>query len=186
MAVGYCLTLVDGIDAHEAGVRLGATSTGEHVGLDELTDRSFEIQTEAAFRSLGVGITSTDGWTLLLEINGWLGVFASRLSAGCVLVSHYRNVNADGRFAWWDDGDLVLGFDPLFPTRREGSRAETCRPLLTGAGFDLEPRDSFDAPLRFNPLASAFALAHAITGIGVTDETLDSTTYELVVAPVPR
>jgi hypothetical protein len=188
MTVGYCLTLVEGIDAHEAGARLGAASTGERVGLDALADRSHDIQTESGFRRLAVGITATEGWALLLlEINGWLGVYpTSTLSSGCSLVSHYRNVNADGRFAWWHDGELVLGFDPLFPTDREGSRAETCGPQLTSAGFDLEPRDSFDAPMRFDPLASAFALCHAITGTGVTGEVLDSTTYELVIAPVPR
>jgi Family of unknown function (DUF6461) len=189
MNVGYCLTLVEGVDELEAGVRLGATSMGEHVALDELMDRSLDIQIEAGFRSFGVGITTIEGWALLFEVNGFLGVnptVASRLSSGTVLVSHHRNVNAVGRFVWWDRGALELGFDPLFPTQREGLQAETCGPQLTSAGFDLEPRDSFDAPMRFDPLASAFALCHAITGTGVTGEVLDSTIYDLVVAPIPR
>ena len=43
-------------------------NTGEHVGLDELMDRSLDIQTDSGFRSFGVGITTIEGSALLFEV----------------------------------------------------------------------------------------------------------------------
>ncbi|HET6949441.1 MAG TPA: DUF6461 domain-containing protein, partial [Acidimicrobiales bacterium] len=70
--------------------------------------------------------------------------------------AHFRNVNHDGRFSWWEEGESQLEFDPLFPSRREGSRADEAVPTLLAAGFEVDDRPN----RRLNgTLAATFALA---------------------------
>jgi hypothetical protein len=183
---GYCLTLVRGLVVADAVDRLGGEDTGEARDLEGLVDHAFDTQTSSDFRSTSAGLSEVDGWALIFEPNGFLGVnptVAQRLATDSLLVSHFRNVNAHGRFSWWERGEPQLVFDPLFPSQRDGPRADDAVPILIAAGFEVEDRP--DRPLD-GTLAATFAFAERLTGVVVTADLLATTLYTVVQAPMPR
>jgi hypothetical protein len=185
-ASGYCLTLVRGIAVADAVERLGGEDTGAIQDLEGLVDYVFDTQTSSDFRSTSAGLSEADGWTLIFEPNGFLGVtptVAERLASDGLLVSHFRNVNAHGRFLWWEEGAPQLEFDPLFPYQRDGPRAEVAVPMLLAAGFEVQDRPGRRLD---GTLAATFAFAERLTGVVVTADLLTTIPYTVVQAPMPR
>jgi Family of unknown function (DUF6461) len=135
--------------------------------------------------STSAGLSNVNGWALIFESNGFLGVtptVAERLASDGLLVSHFRNVNAHGRFSWWERGKPQLEFDPLFPSQRDGPQAEDAVPMLLAAGFEVEDRPG--RPLD-GTLAATFAFAERLTGVAVTADLLTRAPYAVVRTPMP-
>ncbi|MEO3874031.1 DUF6461 domain-containing protein [Nonomuraea sp. B12E4] len=103
------------------------------------------------------------------------------LSAGTRLVSHSRNVNAVGYFHWVEDGEIRLSFDPLFPSFRRGSAPDELSAMMQRVGFDLG--DDIDRSIHDK---AAFALAEHLTGVKLTPQLLEESTYLCGLAPRPR
>lgn len=116
-------------------------------------------------------------WTLLIEPNGYLGVTEDRVlpaSAGTSWISHFVNVNAVGTFLWAEDQALRLCFDPMFPDDRWGTTPDELLDVMTRIGFHFD-----DVPETEMDLSSpaAFALAEHLTGVAITPELLQSTSF---------
>ncbi|MET8862014.1 DUF6461 domain-containing protein [Nonomuraea sp. NPDC004580] len=117
-------------------------------------------------------------------MNGHLGVNRKAivpLSAGTRLVSHSRNVNAVGCFHWVEDGEIRLSFDPLFPSLRHGSAPDELVETMRQVGFDLG--DDIDRGIHDK---AAFALAEHLTGVKLTPQSLEGSTYLCGLAPRSR
>jgi hypothetical protein len=69
---------------------------------------------------------------------------------------------------------VALSFEPLFPFRRLGSRADDHVGEMAEAGFDL--REGADRTFD-NPTATAFAFAERITGVRVTPALLENAMF---------
>ncbi|MFF7563535.1 DUF6461 domain-containing protein [Streptomyces pseudovenezuelae] len=167
----YCLTLVRDLTPEELLRALGAEGRRRIVGVNALSGPSSEASGLGRF----VGAAPVDGWALMVEFNGYLGVtdeLMRPLSRGRRVVSHFLNVNAVDRFRWYEDGDLRLGFQPLFADERYGSRPDELLAEMRESGFDLTERDEDgDYDDYYESLTGAsFALAHRLTGIRVTPE----------------
>ena len=135
--------------------------------------------------TLLVAATLTDGWTLAVEPNGYLGVtdaILTALSRGTKVVSLFRNVNAVSRFCWAENAELRLSFEPLFPTRREGSDADGLVDVMQQVGFDL--REDLDRDFEQH-IEASLALMEHVTGVRLTPEHLDSAGYLCGTAPFP-
>ncbi len=138
-----------------------------------------------------VAVTPVERGALMIEPGGILGVtpaVALPLSEGHELVSHFRNVNAHGRFRWVRDGELRVEFDPMFPNvRRAGSTPDDLVDEMAAVGFDVAPShagaaetDSRFADLSepwVGPVAGSFALAERLTRVAVSRELLDEATF---------
>lgn len=96
-------------------------------------------------------------------------------SAGASWISHFLNVNAVGTFLWAEDQSLRLCFDPMFPEDRWGTTPDELLDVMTRIGFYVDG----DAPESEMDLSSpaAFALAEHLTGIAITPELLQDTTF---------
>lgn len=178
----YCLTLARGLTPPDFLTRIGAVEqAAPRRGLGPLAEASFDLWDSHQGEQLLIGVIPVcDGWSLGLEINGHLGVtpdVIGPLSAGTRVVSHYRN-NAVDRFYYVEDTDVRLYFEPLFPADRDGSEPDALLAELSQAGFDLrEPDDDYELGDDDLPAASAFALAETLTGVRVTAELLESSSY---------
>ncbi|MET9973267.1 DUF6461 domain-containing protein, partial [Streptomyces sp. NPDC006356] len=136
--------------------------------------------------SMFVGVTAVGEWSLMVEVNGFLGVTPAAMlpvSRGRRAVSHYRNVNAVDHFYWFEDGETRLHFEPLCPSRRDGSHADEILTEMRESGFDL--RDGRDRD-HTRHTEAAFALAHRLTGIRLTPELFESAEFTCGTAPLPR
>src|SRR5215831_15951102 len=79
VAESYCLTYVRGLTPDDVVERLAATSSGECRGVGVLPQMSGQTWEEHNGERLLFGATAVDGWTLAVEVNGWLGVTESLL-----------------------------------------------------------------------------------------------------------
>ncbi|MCI3275813.1 DUF6461 domain-containing protein [Streptomyces cylindrosporus] len=180
----YCITLVSEIAPEPLLQRLGAEAGTEVTGVGGLFEPAFDTWEEHQGRELFVAAAAVGGWSVLVEVNGYLGVTSAAvrpLSRGRTVVAHHRSVDALDHFIWLADGELILGFEPLFPYRREGSRAEAFAPRMRESGFLLCPGQDLD----HQHTEAAFALAERITGIRLTADTLDSLEFVCGRAPAP-
>ncbi len=180
LSYAYCLTMVEAVDPAEALRRIDARPTEQVSGLSAFltfADRSFPRRYPDGDGRYGIGATQLDGWTLLLEWIGILGISMPvllPLSEGTRVLSHYSNVDGEDWFYWLEDGDLRLRFEPFLADRREGSDPDGLVDVMEQVGFDLRPLNERDPSLR---TPAAFALAEHLTGIRITQELLDSSTY---------
>ncbi len=178
LAEAYCVTLVRGVAPGALLERLGADDLGKVVvGAEDLTEWAYDLWDEEDGDRLPVGVSAVGEWTLMVEANGYVGVtekLVGPASAGTTLVSHFVNVNAVDHFQWYEDGDLRLTFEPLFPFNRSGSDPDGLVDAMREAGFDLS--DGEDREYRHGGEA-AFALAERITGVRLTAELLGSARY---------
>jgi hypothetical protein len=168
LAEAYCLTLVRGVSPDTLLTGLGAQAAEPVIGVEELTEAGYDAWDEYDSDLLLVGVTALGDWTLMVEANGYVGVTAGLigpLSAGTTVVSHFRNINAVDHFNWWEDGELRLDFEPLFPAQRSGSTPDALLDAMRGAGFDLD-----DGPDRVfaHHTEAAFALAEHLTATRLT------------------
>jgi hypothetical protein len=126
----------------------------------------------------------------MIEPGGILGVTPAvvvPLSEGRELVSHFRNVNAYGRFWWICDGELRVEFDPMFPNDRTGSTPDHLVDEMAEVGFDVAPSDTGAAETKsrfadlsepwVGPVAGSFALAERLTRVAVSRALLDEATF---------
>ena len=101
-----------------------------------------------------VQIGGLDGWTVLVEPNGYLctqDAVLAGLSAAGRAVMVFWNVNLDSRFGYAREEVLVRVFDPVLGTSEVGD------PLPEEAGTS-----------DWQPIPAALALAEELTGVQVT------------------
>ncbi|WP_327047111.1 DUF6461 domain-containing protein [Microbispora sp. NBC_01189] len=200
----YCLTLVESLRPEDVVTRLGARAEDVVARFGDWmdnvpSDMSFDDLNSAAYSGPGpygtwtghfFGTASVEDWCLIVEPNGFMGSLSEiikPLSAGTRLVSHFSNVNAVKRFYWAEDGEIQLGFEPPFAADRYGSDPDGAVEAMRRAGLDLEcgvrsGRIFFpeDAATR---TGAVFALAENLTGIKLTAQLLEESTYLCAVAP---
>ncbi|MFI7414499.1 DUF6461 domain-containing protein [Streptomyces sp. NPDC049627] len=182
----YCITLVRGLTPEELLRELKAEPGPRITGVDGLCEPSYAV--DAAYR-LFVGAARVGDWSLMVEFNGYLGVTNEAmipLSRGRTVVSHFLNVNAVDHFCWYEDGELRLHFEPLFAHYRDGTRPDELLTDMRESGFDLIEHDEDDERDYQDLTGASFALAHRITGIGLTPELFESAEFTCGIAPVPR
>jgi uncharacterized protein DUF6461 len=191
LADAFCLTLVRGLTPAEVLRRIDVRQTTNLTGFGEML-RAYNAWATTIGNDLGrltelfVAGTSVDGWTLAVEPNGFLGVtdeIAVALSHGTSAVSVFRNVNVLNCFRWTEDGKVRLKFEPLFPTRREGSDADSLVEVMRQVGFDFREGDDRDIE---NFIEAALALMEHVTGVRLTFAHLQSAQYLCGTAPLPR
>ncbi|MBB4944526.1 hypothetical protein F4556_000061 [Kitasatospora gansuensis] len=193
----YCLTLVEGVSAEGLLRRLGAVQGRPVTGVDDalLAFDEFDDRADGADPALAeldedlvaVGVTELDGWAVVVEQYGNLGItreVMAALSEGTRLVAHYRNINAVDHFYWQEGGRTRLHFEPLFAAHRDGPDAADpeVATLLAACGFDLRESDDRDYRLH---IPAAFALGERLTGVRLTAEVLRTATFVIGYAPQP-
>ncbi|MEU6716142.1 DUF6461 domain-containing protein [Nonomuraea sp. NPDC046802] len=195
LADAYCFTYVRGLTPEELVTRLGVrVEDCSRMTLDELIQYSYSrFDEREAFGAVAVG-----DWVLLVEPNGALGVtekIIMPLSAGTRLVSHfYLEVKGMDYFHWLDDGKIRFEFQYqegyshwledgkiqlLFP-HQEGYSEEMPDELAE----TMERIDSVYPPLADLYEGPAFLLAERLTGITMTPQLLEESTY--LCGGVPR
>ena len=183
LADAFCLTLVRDLAPAEVLRRMGTRETTRLTGVADVCRHYYASEAPRGHPPLLVAATIIDGWTLAVEPNGFQGVtdaIVTSLSLGTKMVSLFRNVNAVSRFCWAEDGKVRLGFEPLFPTSREGSDANGLAELMQRVGFDL--REGLDRDWEHH-IEAAFALMEHVTGVRLTSEDLHSASYLCGTAP---
>lgn len=173
----YCLTFVKGLTPTEVLDRLGVRERTRLLGAGTVVDPAYDAWDAHDGRELFVAVTEAEDWAVMFEANGFIGVthpIMTSVSAGTATVGHYRNVNALDQFLWLEDGEVVLHFEPLFPSQRDGTRADDLVPEMRAVGFDL--REGEDRTFS-NHTEAAFALGELITGVRVTPAFLDEATF---------
>ncbi|MGV9266031.1 DUF6461 domain-containing protein [Kitasatospora sp. NPDC003701] len=191
----YCLTMVEGVSGGELLRRFGAAPGRRVTGVQEVLEaweqyEDGEGEADEALHGrededlLVVAVAELDGWTVALEVNGYLGTtweLLPGLAEGTRLVSHFRNVNAVDHFHWQEGGRNRLHFEPLFPAERDGSDADAVAELLAEVGFDVSAAEGRSIE---RTTAAAFALGEELTGLRLTPERLR--TAEFVIGYVPE
>ena len=153
------VTFARGVSPEEVVRRLGADPSA---GVDMLHHEVLEAQGEGYDFRLGVQVDQVDGWTVVVEPNGWLLTVpdtAESVSASGELVSVFWNVNALTQFIVAKDGMIIRRFDPLLyeqPTTGEPLPEEAGLPV----GHPGEPR------------LAAVELAERLTGVRLTRDWL--------------
>ncbi|HEY8978050.1 MAG TPA: DUF6461 domain-containing protein [Streptomyces sp.] len=176
LAEAYCFTLVQGLSPAELLRRLDGWEEPPLTGVDELGEAAFNLAHSSGDRRQFVAMTTVGSWTLMIEANGYLGVSDERVraaSAGVRWVSHFININALGSFLWAEDSELRLSFDPMFPDDRCGTTPDELLDVMRDIGFHFED----DMPETYVSAEAAFALAEHLTGVAVTPELLEGTTF---------
>ncbi|MFJ7272154.1 DUF6461 domain-containing protein [Streptomyces sp. NPDC099050] len=182
IAEAYCFTLVRGLSPAELVSRLEGRPESPLRGIAAVVDAAFAQYELGDGDRQVVAMTTVGAWTLLIEPNGYLGVTEERAlpaSAGTSWVSHFVNVNALGTFLWAEDRALRLCFDPMFPEDRRGTTPDELLDAMTRIGFHVDVPAPETAPETERDLSSpaAFALAEHLTGVAITPELLQDTTF---------
>jgi hypothetical protein len=187
LSEAYCLTLARGLTAEEFLTRARARPDRRRTGVAALFEPSMALWDHYPEAGLLIGVTTAPGnggnWALGVEVNGVLGVTEEvivPLAAGTTVVTHFRNANATDHFYWIEDQDIRLHFEPLFPWHRQGSTPDVLAGIMQQVGFDL--RDDGETP---HPARAAFALAEYLTGVRLTAELLEESSYICGIAPIP-
>lgn len=177
LSQGFCFTWVKGMIPQQVLERLGGKEL-ERVGWQQLVGSGDGQQPAAAYRYF-IGITRLEGWSLIVEDNGDLGVtdaIVRPLSRGTTVAALHRGADGHGRFLLLQDTAIQLDFDPMAYAKRSGSRAAELAPMLAEVGFGVgdDPSRTTDA---------GFALAERLTGVELTQEMLRKQTYVLTTVP---
>jgi len=175
---GYCVTWVQGLTPQQVLKRLGGKEL-ERVTWQQLVGSGDgqRGQTDRYY----IGVARIDGWSLIIEDNGDLGVtddLVSELAQGTIAIANQHRPDGHGRFLVLRDGTVELDFDPMTYAERTGTRASELAPMIASAGFGAgdDPAQSMQA---------AFALTERLTGIAMTQELLREHTYILTTVPRP-
>ncbi|MEU1877773.1 DUF6461 domain-containing protein [Streptosporangium sp. NPDC020072] len=180
LADAYCFTYVHGLTPEELMVRLGAR-----------VENCSRITLDGLIRRQTFGAASVGDWVLLVEANSGLGVTEEvivPLSAGTRLVSHfYLEIEGMDYFHWIDDGKIRFEF-----LHQEGyshwikdGKVQLEFPPQEGYSEEMpdelaEVMERIDSPVY--PIADphagpAFLLAEHLTGITMTPQLLEESTY---------
>ena len=188
LAESYCVTLARGLTPSGFLLRIGAQAAPSLTGLDLLCERSMDLWRAYEGERLLIGVATAQGdgggWALAFEFNGYLGVTEELivpLSAGTRVVSHYSSVAGPDQFYWIEDRDIRLHFDPVEPAYRDGSTPDAVADVMREVGFDLRE----DGDNTEHCTAAALALAEHLTGVRLTPELLEASTYTCGIVPAP-
>ncbi|MER5321507.1 DUF6461 domain-containing protein [Streptosporangium roseum] len=176
LAEAYCFTYVRGLTPEQLVVRLGGRPEDfTPMTLAELIETCQGNSYDTAF----LGATTIGDWVFIVEPNGGLGAdeeIITSLSAGTRLVSHFRDVEGVEYFYWSEDGEIRFRF-----IADEGYLEEVPEEVVeTMRRIDADYRRLYpsDGP--------AFLLTEHLTGIPLTPELLEGSTYLCGVIPEPR
>lgn len=171
LTAGFCFTWIAGLTPEQVVQRLGGRrlrTTGWRADWASLPGRR---SGEAV-----MAVAQMPGWSVIVEDNGVLALrddLLERLSAGTTVVTHYRNVELDSRFALLKNGELQVAFDPYDPGDRIGRRPDALLADMRAVGLTPDDQDSDDA----EATESAFALTERLTGVPMTAASLHSAHY---------
>ncbi|GIH93774.1 DUF6461 domain-containing protein [Planobispora siamensis] len=188
LADAYCFTYVRGLTPEELVTRLGVRIEDcSRMTLDELIRYSYSgFDEREAFGAVTVG-----DWVLMVEANGGLGVtkeIIRPLSAGTRFVSHfYLEVKWMDYFHWVEDGKIRFEFlrDDGYShwikdgkIQREFSQQEGCSEKMPDELAETMERIDSLYPHAVDPHEGpAFMLAERLTGITMTPQLLEESTY---------
>ncbi|MDF2704581.1 DUF6461 domain-containing protein [Nonomuraea muscovyensis] len=176
LAEAYCFTYVRGLAPEQLVVRLGGQPEDfTPMTLEEVIETRHRSSYDIAF----LGATTIGGWVFIVEPNGGLGVderIITSLSAGTRLVSHFRDVEGVEYFYWSEDGEIRFCF-----IADEGYSEEVPDEVV-----DAMQRIDADYRHLYPSDGPAFLLTEYLTGITLTPELLEGSTYLCGVIPEPR
>jgi hypothetical protein len=129
LAEAGCVTLIEAPDADQVIRAFGGDPAEAVSG----PFPSVGVSTEDPVRDRFVALQGIDGGLAVLEENGHEGRYVvTAASRGGCAVSMYWNVNAHTQFSYAVDGQLLVGFDALFPESRYGTEPDALVDLMTG------------------------------------------------------
>jgi hypothetical protein len=170
LADAYCFTYVRGLTPEELLTRLG-------VAVEDRARMTFDELRKTGFRMIGA--VAVGDWVLMVEAYGLLGAteeIIMPLSADTRLVSHFFiEAKALYHFYWVEDGTIQ------FESWHEGESEEVPDELVE----TMERLHSGYPPPAALYEKLAFRLAEPLTGITLTPQLLEESTY-LCVVPGPR
>ncbi|GGQ27596.1 DUF6461 domain-containing protein [Streptosporangium pseudovulgare] len=176
LAEAYCFTYVHGLTPGQLVVRLGGRPEDfTPMTLGELIETRHGNSYDTAF----LGVTTMGDWVFAVEPNGGLGVdeeIITSLSAGTRLISHFRDVEGVEYFYWSEDGEIRFCF--IADEGYSEEAPEEIVEIMQRIGADRGHLHPSDGP--------AFLLAEHLTGITLTPELLEGSTYLCGVTPEPR
>lgn len=154
----FCLTFVKGLDEGEALRRMGGLP--DTVAVRTLADvgqlHDFDHGYPGVASALPLG-----SWTVVFEPNGFEGShLVAALSRGAEAVSVLRHDYAYHSFDYAVDGQLITGFDPVFPDPRHGADPDRLLPRMLEVGLTEDDEGNFD-----DTIARCLLLAEHITGV---------------------
>jgi hypothetical protein len=176
LSEAYCFTLVRGLEPADLLHRLNGREHPALTGATAIVDAAFAVRDHPDGVLQLLAMTRVGPWTLMIEPNGYLGVsdeMALPASAGTTWISHFANINGVDSFLWAEDTTRRLAFEPLFPDDRYGSTPDELLDAMHRIGFHFGP----DMPDEYVSGPAAFALAEEMTGVKLTPELLESTTF---------
>ncbi|MFD9793725.1 DUF6461 domain-containing protein [Streptomyces sp. NPDC059070] len=178
LAEAYCFTLVHKLAPSDVLARLEGQSEPSRTGVEAIVEAAFELLGRSDTTRQFIAITTAGDWTLLIEPVGYLGVTEERAlpaSAGTRWISHFVNINGLGSFLWAEDATERLTFEPGMPDRRWGTTPDAVLEAMHHCGFQFWDETSDTA--EHLAAEAAFALAEHLTGVPITPELLQDTTF---------
>ncbi|PZG07061.1 DUF6461 domain-containing protein [Nonomuraea aridisoli] len=180
LANAYCFTYVRGLTPEELVTRLGVR-----------VEDCFRMTLDELIRGQTFGTVAIGDWVLLVEAYGGLGVteeIIMPLSAGTRLVSHfYLDVDGMDYFHWIDDGKIRFEFvhQEGYSHRIKDGKIQLEFPhdesyseeMPDEVAEILERIDSPVYPMVDPHEGPAFLLAERLTGITMTPQLLEESTY---------
>lgn len=178
LAEAYCFTLVHKLPPTDILARLGGRAEPSRTGVAAIVDAAFDLLDCSDNTRQFIAMTTVGDWTLMIEPVGYLGVTEEKAlpaSAGTHWVSHFVNINGLDSFLWAEDTTKRLTFEPGLPDRRWGTTPDELLEVMHHSGFQFwdETSDTAD----HLAAEAAFALAEHLTGVRITPELLQDTTF---------
>ncbi|MFG3441525.1 DUF6461 domain-containing protein [Nonomuraea sp. NPDC047897] len=174
-ADNWCFTYVRGLRPEQVVIRRGGRP-------EDFTSMTYDQMSDAACSGPGafIGVATIGDWAFVIEPD-WNGIAEEvimPLSAGTRLVSHYlMTIKALDYFYWIEDGELRFCF-----IAQEGYLGEVPDELVES----MERIDSVSSPFFDLHDGPAFILAERLTGITLTPQLLEESTYLCGVVPEPQ
>lgn len=163
MSSGACVALIRGCPPARALAVL-VPSPATEIGSAEAM-REWAYRQDYRHYGTAVEAGDRDGWTLVVEINGFQATrreLLETLARDGEAVVIYRNVNAVSSFAYAKNGTVIREFDPLiFHDGQIGAPL----PQEAGIPFGNQSGD-------LHPMRNAFTLMERLTGIRLTEQDL--------------
>ncbi|MET8045978.1 MULTISPECIES: DUF6461 domain-containing protein [unclassified Streptosporangium] len=197
LADAYCFTYVRGLTPEELVTRLGVrVEDCSRMTLDELTKTAYSGYDG---KNLFFGAVAVGDWVLIVEALGGLGIteeITMPLSAGTRLVSHFfLEVKLIDHFYWIEDGKIRFEFahQEGYSHWIEDGRIQLEFPYEEGYSEEM-PDELAETMERIDSVypgadpyeGPAFLLAERLTGITLTPQLLEESTYLCGVVSRPR
>lgn len=184
----HCVTLVSDSTAADVVAALGAEPADHVHGFDALFERTVGDWPGGYDPARAIlGVADLDhGWTLVAEVNGFVGVterLIGPLSVDRTIVSHFGNVNSASRFQFWRAGRLLVDVDLMFAAERFGADPDVLGDDLRDVGVPLDADPTEIAEIDLS--AAGFALAERITDVRCTPELFENSTFLVAAVDLP-